>query len=170
MARQVTKAAENRYCQSRLRAAKWNEKLLTRNGAAEVLGCVTEESLKKYEGGWIHPPNDVVALMADAYNEPELRSWYCAHECPLGKDRVAEICDMPPERTAIRMQRQLGVMGDALEEFAEMVEDGVISPDELQRVPALKKQFLDARSKVDEMLAAIEKIENRGGYPEIEGR
>lgn len=166
MSKQVTKAAGNKYCQSRLKAARYNEKLLTRAGAVDFLPGVTEDSLKKYELGINRPPNTVVALMADAYGEPELRSWYCANECPLGCDRVMEIDDMPPERTAIRMQRQLTVMQDALEEFSGIIEDGVVTDEELDRVPDIKKQFLQARKKVDEMLAAIEKIEGRHGYPD----
>lgn len=166
MSKQVTKAAESRYCQSRMKAAKYNEKLLTRAGAVECLPGVTEDSLKKYELGINRPPNTVVALMADAYAEPELRSWYCANECPLGKDRVTEIDDMPPERTAIRMRRQIKIVQDALEEFAEIIEDGVVTYDELERIPDIKQQFLLARQKVDEMLAALEKIENRKGYPD----
>lgn len=169
MPSRVTKAVENRYCQARLKAARYNEKLLTRAGAVDSLPGVTEDSLKKYELGINRPPNTVVALMADAYAEPELRSWYCANECPLGKDWVTEIDDMPPERTAIRMQRQLAVMQDALEEFAGIVEDGIVTNEELERVPEIKKQFLQARQKVDEMLAAIEKIEYRKGYPDREG-
>ncbi len=165
MSKQVTKAGENRYCQARLKAGTVNEKLLTRAGAAEYLPGVTEDSLKKYELGINRPSNTVVALMADAYGEPELRSWYCANECPLGKD-VTEIEDMPPERAEIRMRRHLDAMEDALNEFAAMVEDGVITAEELSRVPAIKKQFIEAKQKVDEMLAAIEKIENRKGYPE----
>lgn len=165
MPKQVTKAAENRYRKSRLKAARYNEKLLTIAGAADCIPGVMEDSLKKYELGINRPPNTVVALMADTYGEPELRSWYCANECPLGKDRVTEICDMPPERTAIRMQRHLTVMQDALEEFSGIIEDGIVTQEELERVPDIKKQFLQAKQKVDEMLAAIEKIENRMGYP-----
>ncbi len=165
MPKQVTKAAESRYCQSRMKAARYNERLLTRAGAVDSLPGVTEDSLKKYELGINRPPNTVVALMADAYGEPELRSWYCANECPLGKDRVTEIDDMPPERTAIRMHRQLTLMEDALKEFAGIVEDGIVTPEELERIPEIKKQFVDAKQKVDEMLAALEKIESRHGYP-----
>ncbi len=167
MPSRVTIESNERYRQSRMRAAKYNEKLLTRSGAVDYLPGVTEDSLKKYELGINRPPNTVVALMADAYAEPELRSWYCANECPLGKDRVTEIDDMPPERTAIRMQRQIGVMRDALEEFAGIIEDGIVTAEELDRVPDIKEQFLQARQKVDEMLAAIEKIESRKGYPDI---
>ena len=89
MQSRVTKAAGNRYCQARLKAAKYNEKLLTRAGAVDYLPGVTEDSLKKYELDITKTPNTVVALMADAYAEPELRAWYCANECPLGKDRIA---------------------------------------------------------------------------------
>lgn len=72
MSRQATKAVGNRYYEARMRAAKYNEKLLTRAGAIDYLPGVTEDSLKKYELDITRPPNIVVALMADAYNEPEL--------------------------------------------------------------------------------------------------
>lgn len=166
MSSQVTKAAGNRYCQARLKAARYNEKLLTRAGAAEYLPGVTEDSLKKYELEINKVPNTVVALMADAYADPELRSWYCANECPLGKDRVTEISDMPPERTTIRMQNHMDVLQDALQEFAGMLDDGVITAEELERLPQIEKNFRDTRQRMDEILAAIEKIKNRKSYPE----
>lgn len=169
MPNKVTKAAENRYCQARLKAAKYNEKLLTRSGAVDFLPGVTEDSLKKYELDINRPPNTVVTMMADAYGEPELRSWYCANECPIGKDRVLEIEDMPPERAAIRMLRHLDEMQDGLNEFLGMLEDGAITTEELQRMPTIKRQYTEARQKVDEMLAAIEKIENREDYQNRKG-
>ena len=67
MQSRVTKAGSNRYCQARLKAAKYNEKLLTRAGAVDYLPGVTEDSLKKYELDITKTPNTVVALMADAY-------------------------------------------------------------------------------------------------------
>lgn len=166
MSSQVTKAAGNRYCQARLRAAKYNEKLLTRAGAAEYLPGVTEDALKKYELEINKAPNTVVALMADAYAEPELRSWYCANECPLGKDRVMEISDMPPERTTLRMQNQMETLQDALQEFSGMLDDGVITAEELERLPQVEKNFRDARQRIEEILAAIEKIKSWKSYPE----
>lgn len=42
MSRQATKAVGNRYYEARMRAAKYNEKLLTRAGAIEYLPGVTE--------------------------------------------------------------------------------------------------------------------------------
>ena len=67
MSRQVTVAGSNRYCQARLRAAKYNEDFASRATAVTHLPGVTEDSLKKYELDITRPPNDVIALMADAY-------------------------------------------------------------------------------------------------------
>lgn len=93
MARQVTKALGNRYCQARLRAAKYNPDFATRRTAAEQLPGVEEDTLKKYELGLTKVPNTVVALMVDAYNAPELKEWYCCNECPLGYSRVQRAHD-----------------------------------------------------------------------------
>lgn len=125
MSRQVTVAGSNRYCQARLRAAKYNEDFASRATAVTHLPGVTEDSLKKYELDITRPPNDVIALMADAYNEPELRSWYCATECPLGKDcRCIE--DVPAERTVLRLQNVKGTIENVTEALSDIMDDGVI--------------------------------------------
>ncbi|MEG1559373.1 MAG: hypothetical protein RR398_00710 [Clostridia bacterium] len=100
MSKQVTKAAGNRYCQARLEAARYNPKFLTRATAVDELSGITEDRLKKYGLDIVRSPNEAVAIMADAYNEPELRAWYCANECPLGRD-CREIQQMPPERALV---------------------------------------------------------------------
>lgn len=43
MSRQATKAVGNRYFEARMRAAKYNEKLLTRAGAIDFLACVAHD-------------------------------------------------------------------------------------------------------------------------------
>lgn len=45
MQSRVTKAAGNRYCQARLKAAKYNEKLLTRAGAVDYLPAAIANQL-----------------------------------------------------------------------------------------------------------------------------
>lgn len=156
MARKITKAAGNVYCQARLRAAQYNDKLQTRSGASEVIPGVTEDSLKKYELDITRPPNDVVALMADAYNAPELISWYCANECPLGRN-CREIEQMPQERAIIRVQNATGIMEEALDAYAEIIDDGIIDETELEQMKKLRSQFLEVRRRLDEILAACDK-------------
>lgn len=126
MPRQATKANGNVYFEARIRAAKCNDKLITKVGAADFLPGVTEDSLKKYELDITKPPNVVVALMAEVYIEPELRPWYCVHECPLGI-YCREIPIMPPERALIRLQNTACQLSPIIQQLALIMEDGKLS-------------------------------------------
>lgn len=163
MSRQATKAVGNRYFEARMRAAKYNEKLLTRAGAIEFLPGVTEDSLKKYELDINRPPNIVVALMADAYNEPELRQWYCVNECPLGKD-CREIPEMPAERALIRLQNSVYEMEQLTRQLSLLMEDGTLDEDEKGTVPQLREKLLEFRRRADENLAVLERAAKLGTF------
>ena len=85
MGRDAMKACENPCFRCRKEAAKYNDKLNSREGAAEMLG-VSVSSLADYELGITKViPVDKVVLMAELYNAPELKAWYCTEECPIGR-------------------------------------------------------------------------------------
>ena len=163
MPRQATKACGNRYYEARMKAAKYNEKLLTRAGAIEFLPGVTEESLKKYELDITRPPNIVVALMADAYTEPELRTWYCANECPLGRD-CREIPEMPAERALIRLLNASNEIEQTIRQLSTLMEDGELTKDEKAAVPGIREKLLELRRRADENLAALERADKVGKF------
>lgn len=76
---------ENIYFGCRKEAARYNERLNSRESAADLLG-VSVSSLADYElGNTKVVPVDKVVLMADLYNSPELCTNYCANECPIGR-------------------------------------------------------------------------------------
>lgn len=166
MPKKVTVAASNRYCQARMRAALYNEKLLSRSGAAEVITGITEDSLKKYELGIVKPPNDVVALMADAYNEPELRNWYCANECPLGRD-TQEIEFTVPEHTAIRLYNAITGIQQGVTTLFHILDGGEIKQDDLSAMSEAKTLFIESKKRLDEVLVMIEKIEKCSGIDTV---
>ena len=161
MPKQVTIAASNRYCQARLRAAKYNDDFSKRSTAVDHIPGVTEDSLKKYELDTTRPPNIVVALMADAYNAPELRAWYCSNECPLGRDR-REIPDAPPERILIRLINATKDVSDISKALERIMDDGIIDEQEAAEIPMLRSGLLEARRRMDEILSVLEKAEKTG--------
>ena len=92
MGQNPTKAASNIYCQKRKEAAKFNDKLNSREGASELIG-VSPSALADYELGITKVvPVDAVIKMAEVYNAPELLSYYCHNECPLG-----DLCYQEPK-------------------------------------------------------------------------
>ena len=124
---------------------------------------VTEDSLKKYELDITRPPNIVVALMADAYNEPELRAWYCTNECPLGKD-CREIPEMPAERALIRLQNSVYEMEQLTRQLSLLMEDGAIETEQQSIIPQLRDRLLEFRRRADENLAVLERAARRGSF------
>ena len=82
MGRSPTKAAGNRYYESRKNAAEHDERLTSREAAGELLG-VSWSSLADYERGLTKVPVDVVCRMADLHKDPSLLNWYCCKECPI---------------------------------------------------------------------------------------
>ena len=56
-------------------------------------GYLDENKLVKIEHGTVKvQPDDVVAL-SKAYNRPELRNYYCCHQCSIGKLDAPEVDD-----------------------------------------------------------------------------
>ncbi|GCA68018.1 hypothetical protein KGMB01110_24540 [Mediterraneibacter butyricigenes] len=72
------------YFQCRKEAAKYNDRLSSREGASEMLN-ISVSSLSNYELGLTPVPTDVVVRMADLYGAPELEACYCKNDCPIGK-------------------------------------------------------------------------------------
>lgn len=144
MGRGSTKGNENVYFVARKRAAMYNERLYSREGAAELLG-ISVSTLADYElGNTKVVPVDKVVLMADLYNAPELKTGYCKHECP--------ICSYLPVATEVkglkgitlRLMKRLDCdeLNRIKKELVDITEDGII--DETEK-PELKKilAFLD---------------------------
>ncbi len=133
MGRDAMKACENPCFRCRKEAAKYNDKLNSREGAAEMLG-VSVSSLADYELGITKViPVDKVVLMAELYNAPELKAWYCTEECPIGRGfpmPSAEITSV--ERTTMQLLKQLreSDVQDVKNTLIDITADGVISEDE----------------------------------------
>ncbi len=141
-----TKAADNIYCRCRKEAAKYNEKLKSREGAAELLG-LSVSSLSDYElGNTKVVPVDKVVLMADLYNAPELKPYYCRECCPLGAGNpVIPLEDF--DRATLQVISSFRKMNKTPDALLDIFEDGVVSEEE--------------KPDLYEQLKIMDEIENR---------
>lgn len=130
MSKGVTKSINNKYTKARLKAAEYNEKLKSREGAAELL-LVSKDSLADYELGLCKIiPCDVVVRMADVYNAPELLNDYCVSECPIGRITEQTLELKPVERLALQLIRNTNSIDDIRDMLADITADGVIESNE----------------------------------------
>lgn len=147
----VTKAAGNVYCKARMEAAKKNDFLNSREGAAEALG-MSKDALAKYELDLCKTvPVESVVLMADLYHTPELLNYYCANECPIGRGRIFEVEDKPVEQITLQMISLLRGVDEVKNTLIDIASDGSIDePD--------KPKLYDVIEWLDRMIRSVNEL------------
>ena len=159
MGREARKAAGNPWYEARKKAAEYDDRLCSREGAAERLGMSVSAVADAELGLTKCMPVDKAVLMADLYNAPQLLNYYCLHEGPIGcrhsiSDEVVDI-----DRVTVKLLKGLRV--DKLEEIKDslldIAEDGKITDDEK---PELKEvlDYLDSLAKTVSELKTIGEI------------
>lgn len=143
----------NVYFKARKNAAEYNERLYSREGAAELLG-ISVSTLADYElGNTKVVPVDKVVLMSDLYNAPELITRYCMRECPVHGFLPLATEEKSIQGIALRLLK--GFNEDELkamkEDLIEITEDEVISCEEIPKL----KQILDKLEKMAEIISEM---------------
>ncbi len=160
MGKDSTKGNDNVYFRARKEAATYNERLFSREGAAELLG-ISVSTLADYElGNTKVVPVDKVVLMADLYNCPELKYGYCKFGCPIGKQMPLATEAKDIEGITLRMiqqfdSKELEEMKDSLVDIAA---DGIISDDEKPKMEAILRKLDDMAVVINEMKLVGEKV------------
>jgi len=164
MARGAPKASGNPWYEARKRAAEYDERLCSREGAAERLGMSVSAVADAELGLSKCMPPDKAVLMADLYKAPNLLNHYCLHECPIGcrhslSDEVVDI-----DRVTVKLLKSLRVekLGEIKDTLLDIAEDGKITDDEK---PALKDvlDYLDGLAKTVSELKTIGEMALKGG-------
>lgn len=144
MPKQATKAADNAFYKARIAASKCNDRLASREGASEELG-IDRTRLARIELGSLNPYPEEALLMAEFYDAPELTNYYCSQMCPLGKKTVPPAEMRSIDRLTIRIISALGEADGITESILDIVEDGIVSPDENERF----QQIIIALEKIE---------------------
>lgn len=124
----TAKTSSNAFYQARCTASAHNEQLRSRESAADIMS-IDRGRLYRIERGLINPYPEEIHLMADLYNAPELRNYYCTEICPLG-------CDIPKVTIAdlscisLKAVSVFRKVGPTRELLLDITDDGVITEDE----------------------------------------
>lgn len=136
MGNDCTKENKNVYFCARKEAAMHNPSLYARDRAAEMIG-VSMSTLADYELGVTKVvPVDKVVLMADLYDRPELKTGYCKHECPIGKDYPIKTKVGGIEGITLRVLKALdeAEITEMRNSLIEISSDGEIDEDEREEL------------------------------------
>lgn len=149
----------NVYFRARKKAAVYNERLYSREGASELLG-ISVSTLADYElGNTKVVPVDKVVLMADLYNTPELITGYCMRECPVHGFLPLATEEKNIQGIALRILRSFNEekIMKIKEDLIEITEDGVISSDEVPKLEIILEKLDRMAEVISEMKITGEK-------------
>ena len=125
---------------------------LSREKASEPLGAIPPERLARIENEKVQPHPDEVLLMAEAYKMPNLCNYYCANECPIGREYVPEIEIKDLSQIVLEMVASLNSMHRKQERLIEIAADGQIDGDEI-------KDFMHIQSELERISMTVEALQ-----------
>ena len=162
-----TNCNENVYFACRKKAASYNEKLNSRESAAELLG-ISPSTLANHELGITKSvPVDTVVMMADLYHAPELKNMYCKKECPIGEGLPVSTNIDSLQGITVRLlngldDEEIHAMKKRLISIAA---DGKIDAEERKGLDAILESLDNLAKTISELRMLAEKFTERGnGY------
>jgi len=164
MGRDAKKAAGNPWYEARINAAKYDDRLSSREGAAERLGMSAPSVADAELGLTKFMPVDKAVLMADAYNAPHLLNHYCLNECPIGCRRPLSDEDLDIDRVTVRLLKNLKVsqLNDIKDKLLDIAEDGVISDEEKPDLKEVMEYLNELARALSELQTVSQKVLNGG--------
>lgn len=162
MGRDAKKAAGNPWYEARINAAKYDDRLSSREGAAERLGMSASSVADAELGLTKFMPVDKAVLMADAYNAPHLLNHYCLNECPIGCRRPLSDEDPDIDRVTVRLLKNLKVsqLNEIKEKLLDIAEDGVITDDEKPELKEVMEYLNELARVLSELQTVSQKVLN----------
>ena len=159
MGRDAATSSGNVWREARLRAAKYNDELNSQDGVADLIGC-GRDAIRRIENGLNKVmPVDTAILLADLYRAPELKNYYCLHECPIGRTRAISDDAIEVERATVKLTQVL--RKETVQAFKHTLQDiamdGVITDDELDDF----NEVMDGLKEVSKIISQLEIIRDR---------
>ena len=154
MGRKSIKENKNVYQEARDKLGWSREK-----AADEILklengkyGYVDKYKLVKIEEESIKiQPEDIVAL-SKAYNKPELRNYYCCHQCDIGAIDAPEVVYDNVHEILVNMSISLESVNAKKIRLMEILADGVVNSEEVKDL----NKILEELEKISMTVEAIQ--------------
>lgn len=158
MGRRATIAVNNVWYEARMEAAKHNEKLKSREGAAELLGMSVSAVSDAELGLTKIMPVDKAVLMADLYKAPQLLKYYCNNECPIGGCGCLseEVKSIEMVTVGILKQTRFNDLAQIREKLVDVASDGKISKEELDELDKVEDYLTELCKTISELKTLVE--------------
>lgn len=117
-----------------------------------ILETISPERIEKIENERSLPYPDEVLVMADRYKQPSLCNFYCANQCPIGREYVPEVKIKDLAQIVLEMLASLNTMQKEKDRLIEITADGQITGDEI-------RDFIHIQEELEQISIAVETLQ-----------
>ena len=166
MGQKSTKENKNIYQQARENMEKETGEYWSREKVADIINEIEYEGVKGRFGSLNYDrlvklesetlktitPEDVLALSL-AYNKPELRNYYCSHQCLIGQKDAPKVEDADNvHKILVGMSVSLESINSKKLRLMEILEDGEVDSSEIEDL----NKILEELEKISMTVEAIQ--------------
>lgn len=115
-------------------------------------GLISPDRLFRIESGKTPTPEEV-CLMAEGYKKPELKNYYCNHDCEIGKNNgIDSVGDVEKSKLPLIILELLSSLNSIQKEkLIDISADGEIDESELN-------DFIQIRNQLDKISQTVESL------------
>lgn len=124
---------------------------LSRDKACDLFERISPDRLERIENGKVLPNPEEIMEMADCYREPEIRNYYCSHQCPMGKHFVSEIRSLDLSQAALQILAQMNRLNDYKDKIIDIASDGKVMEEEQESF----KRIIDELEKLSRAIDSL---------------
>ncbi len=141
----------NMYYQVRI------EKGLSRDKACNLFERISPDRLERIENGKVMPNPEEIMEIAERYCEPEIRNYYCANQCPMGKHFVREVRQHDFSRAVLQVLAGANRLNQCKERIIEIASEGSVKEEDYEDYAAIVAELEQISSSIDSLLLWHEK-------------
>lgn len=120
---------------------------------------IPEYKLVKIEHGTVTVQPEDVVIMAKRYNKPELRNYYCCHECEIGKKDAPNVpLDASVHEMLVNMAVSLRAVNHDKIRLMEILEDGAVLEEEREDFDKISKELEHISMTIEALQMWCEKM------------
>ena len=168
MPKNSTICTSNVYYYARKEASSCNERLNSREGAAEETG-IDRTRIANIEIGNVIPYPEEVLMFAETYNAPDLENKHCSQVCPIGKRRVPCLEISSADKAVLNFMAAYIDLKRSDNEIEDLVikaaEDGTVTDKTMSLLLRIMEKATTLNTRTQELILWTEKNIKRSEVP-----
>lgn len=135
------------------------EKGLSRDKACKLFERISPDRLERIENGKVLPNPEEIMELAEKYGEPNIRNYYCANQCPMGRNYVSEVENLDLSQATLQIIAQINKISSYKDRLIEIASKGHVTEGYSEEFDMITSELEELQNAIDSLILWKEKNE-----------